>query len=154
MISEYTRIVNLLGFWICQDYTRIWITYFMIGVWQHSEYALDFGYAKVLIMLGLHMILNSILQHRYLTVYWICLVFWICHFYTRFCRKRPITNVWLFLSILRVLNLRAWICKGCEFSKIAVFWRFTVFWMPWVLNILRFRMYQESKYAIVTKSSK
>ena len=49
------------------------------------------------------MILNSILHHRYLTVYWIYLVFWICHFYTRFCRKWPVTNVWLFLSISRVL---------------------------------------------------
>ena len=35
----------------------------MIDVWYHSEYALDSEYAKVLNMLGLHMILNSILHH-------------------------------------------------------------------------------------------
>ena len=66
LISEYTTVMNILGFWIWQGYTRIWITYFMIDVWHHSEYALNSEYAKVLNMLGLHMILNNILHHIWL----------------------------------------------------------------------------------------
>ena len=61
----------MLGFWICQGYTRFWIKYFMIDVWQYSKYALDSEYSRVLDMLGLHMILNKILHHRYLAGFWI-----------------------------------------------------------------------------------
>ena len=49
---EKKKVVNILGLWISQGYRRIWMTYFMIDVWQHSEYALDSEYAKVLNMLG------------------------------------------------------------------------------------------------------
>ena len=45
--SEYTRVLNMPG------YTRFWIKYFVIDVWQYSEYALDSKYATVLNMLGL-----------------------------------------------------------------------------------------------------
>ena len=31
LIPEYTRVVNILGFWICQVYTRLWIKYLMVG---------------------------------------------------------------------------------------------------------------------------
>ena len=60
LISEYTRVVNILGFWICQGYTRFWIKYFMIDIWQYYEYALDSEYARVLNMQGSHMVLNKI----------------------------------------------------------------------------------------------
>ena len=49
--------------------------YFMMDVWQYYEYALDSEYARVLNMLGLHMILNKILDNRYLSGFWICLEF-------------------------------------------------------------------------------
>ena len=39
----------------------------MIDVGQYSEYALDSEYARVLNMLGLHMVLNKILHGKYLT---------------------------------------------------------------------------------------
>ena len=35
------------GFWIFQSYTNFSIKYFMIDVWQSSEYALDYEYARV-----------------------------------------------------------------------------------------------------------
>ena len=34
--------------------------YFMIDIWQYSEYALDSDYARLLSMLGLHMALNKL----------------------------------------------------------------------------------------------
>ena len=51
-ISEYARVLNLIGFWISQGYTRFWIKYFVIDVWQYSEYALGSEYATVLNILG------------------------------------------------------------------------------------------------------
>ena len=39
----------------------------MIDVWQYYEYTFDSEYARVLNMLGSHMILNKILHNRYLT---------------------------------------------------------------------------------------
>ena len=38
----------------------------MIDLWQYYEYAFDSEYARVLNMLGSHMILNKILHKRYL----------------------------------------------------------------------------------------
>ena len=52
LISEYTRVLNILGVWIGQGYTRFGIKYFGIDVWQYSEYTLDSEYATVLNMLG------------------------------------------------------------------------------------------------------
>ena len=40
----------------------------MVDVRQHSEFAFDSGYAKVLNMLGLNMILNDILYDRVLNM--------------------------------------------------------------------------------------
>ena len=51
----------------------------MIDVWQYYEYALDPEYAWILNMLELHMALNKLLHNRYLTGFWTCLQFWICH---------------------------------------------------------------------------
>ena len=45
--------LNTLEFWLCQGYTRFWTKYFVIDVWQYSEYALGSEYATVLNMLGL-----------------------------------------------------------------------------------------------------
>ena len=69
LITEYTRVQDIVGFWICQGYTGFWIKYFVIDVWQSSEYALDSEYATVLNMLGLHKTVNRIFHHKYLTVF-------------------------------------------------------------------------------------
>ena len=45
--------LNTLEFWLCQGYTRFWTKYFVIDVWQYSEYALGSEHATVLNMLGL-----------------------------------------------------------------------------------------------------
>ena len=95
MISEYTTVVNVLWFWICQGYTRFWIIYFMIDVWQYYEYDSDSEYGRVLNMLGLRMVLNKILHNTYLTRFSICLEFWIYQSYIGFCRKRCIIYAWL-----------------------------------------------------------
>ena len=47
--------------------TRFRIKYFVIDVWQYSEYALDSEYATVLNMLGSHKVVNKIFHHKYLT---------------------------------------------------------------------------------------
>ena len=119
LISEYTRVVNILGFWICQGYTRFWIKLFMIDVWQYCEYNLDSEYVRVFNMLELHMVLNKILHNRYLTEFWICLELWICQCYTGSCRKRPIAHVWQSFEYSSGSHYaRAWICKSCEYTKV------------------------------------
>ena len=57
--SEYTTVVNILGFWVCQGYTRFRIKYFMIDIWRYYEYVLYSEYARVLNMLRLLMVLNK-----------------------------------------------------------------------------------------------
>ena len=64
LISEYTRVLNILGFWISQGYPMFWIKYFVIDVWQSSEYALDPEYAMVLNMLGSHKVVNRVFHHK------------------------------------------------------------------------------------------
>ena len=41
LISEYTRVLNIPEFWMCQGYKRFWIKDFVIDVWQYSESVLD-----------------------------------------------------------------------------------------------------------------
>ena len=53
LISEYIRVLNKLGFWTFQGYTRFSIQYLVIRAWQYSEYALESEYAIVLNMLRL-----------------------------------------------------------------------------------------------------
>ena len=47
--------------------------YFMIDLWQYSEYALDSEYDTVLNMLGLRKVVNNIFHHICLTGFSICL---------------------------------------------------------------------------------
>ena len=117
--SEYTRVVNVLGFWICPDYTRFWIEYFMIVFWEYYEHILDSKYARVLNILRLRMVLNKIIHNRYLTVFWICLEFWIYQRYTGLLKKRHIIRVWHGSEYsLETQYVTAWICKGCEHAKV------------------------------------
>ena len=57
--SKYTRVVNILGFWICQGCSRFSIKYFMIDIWQYYEYAFYSEYVRVLNMLRLLVVLNK-----------------------------------------------------------------------------------------------
>ena len=110
MISEYTRVLNILGFWICHGYTRFWIKYFLIDVWQYSEYALNSEYVTVLNMLGSHKVVNKILHYKYLTGFWICLQFWKYQCCAGFCRKQPVIHVWQVSEYsLDSQSYRAWI---------------------------------------------
>ena len=120
LISEYTRVVNILGFWICQGSTRLWIKNFMTDLWQCSEYALDSEYANVFKYLGLHMVLNKILHHRqYLKCFWICIEFWTCQCHTGFCRKQPIMHVWRSSEYSSGCQYaRAWRYKGYEYANV------------------------------------
>ena len=102
----------MLGFWICQGYTRFWIKYYVIDVWQYSEYALGSEYATVLNMLGSHKIGNNIFHHKYLTGFWICFEFWKYQCYTEFSRKAShtcLTGFWVLniqgLEYKRVMNM-------------------------------------------------
>ena len=111
--SQYTRFLNMSG------YTRFWIKYFVIDVWQYSEYALDSEYATVLNMLGSHKVVNKIFHHKYLTGFWICLEFWKYQCYTGFCRKQPVIHVWQVSEYsLGSQSARAWIYKGREYAKV------------------------------------
>ena len=117
----------LTGFWICFNF-RIYQSWEYIRVlkyarvtqgfewhisWQHSEYALDSEYARVLNMLGLHKILNKILHHRHFIELWICFKLWICQYYTGLCRKRQqeskyavsYKGFWIKYIFDRVLNI-------------------------------------------------
>ena len=110
LISGYIRVLNILGFWICQGYTRFWIKYFVTDVCKYSEYALDSDYATVLNMLGSHKIVNKIFHHKYLTRFRICLQFWKYQCYAGFCRKQPVIHVWQVSEYsLDSQSYRAWI---------------------------------------------
>ena len=113
LISEYTIVLNILGVWIGQGYTRFGIKYIVIDVWQYSEYALDSEYATVLNMLRLHKVVNKIFHHRYLTGFWICLKFWKYQCYTEFCRKQSVSIFDRFLSIPWALNR-----PGLEYTRL------------------------------------
>ena len=41
--------------------------YFVIDVWQYSEYAFDSEYATALNMLGSHKVVDKSFHHKYLT---------------------------------------------------------------------------------------
>ena len=117
-IPEFENIRVLNMSYICRLSYK-YVTYFMIDVWQYSEYAFDSEYARVPNVLGLHKILNKILHHRYFTELSLCLEFWICQCYTELCGKQPIINVWLgFEYSSGSQYATAWICKGCEYAKV------------------------------------
>ena len=111
--SECTRFLNMSGLY------KFWIKYFMIDVWQYSEYDLDSEYATVANMLGSHKVVNEIFHHKYLTGFWICLDFWKYQCYTGFCRKQPVIHVWQVSEhSLGSQSARAWICKSRECAKV------------------------------------
>ena len=113
LISEYTKVLNILHFGICQVYTRFWIKYFVIHVWQYSEYALDSEYATVLNMLGSHKVVNKIFHHKHLTGFWICLELWKYQCYTGFCRKQHHR----FLTAFQMF-LRFWTCHIFKYARV------------------------------------
>ena len=150
LISEYTRVVNILGFWwMYQDYTRFRRKYVAIDVWQYSEYAWDSEYATFLNMLRLHKDVNKTFHHRYLTGFWICLEFCIYQCYTGFCRKQPVILVWqvsdysLGSQYARGLNIQgSWICQG-----------YTWFCVNCILKIVSILNILSSEYAKVLNVS-
>ena len=118
LISEYIIVLNILGFWIYQDYTRFWKKYFVTDVWQYSE-VFDSEYVTVLNMLRSYKVVNKIFHHKYLTGFWICLEFWKYQSYTGFCRKQPVINVWQVSEYsLGSQSARAWIFKGGDYAKV------------------------------------
>ena len=124
--SECTRFLNMSGLY------KFWIKYFMIDVWQYSEYDLDSEYATVANMLGSHKVVNKIFHHKYLTGFWMCLEFWSHTFLTGF---------WVFpgLSICQGLNIQgSWICQG-----------YTWFCVNCILKILSILNVLSSEYAKV-----
>ena len=105
--------MNILGIWICQGYTRFWIKYFVIDVWQYSEYALDSEYGTVLNKLGSHKVVSKIFYHKYLTGFWICLEFWKYQCYIGSVENIPSYMFDRFLSIPSTLSL-----PGHEFTRV------------------------------------
>ena len=109
--------------WV-QELKVVWILtfsyiWFFDLVWKYSEYNLRSDYARVLNMLGLKLVVNKILHHRYLIGFWICLEFWIRQFYLGFCKKQLITHVWQGseyssgADYARALNIQGfWIYQG------------------------------------------
>ena len=57
-------------------------------------------------MPGLNMVLNKIFHHRYLTVFWICLEFWICQCYTRSRRSTLFDSVLSNFPVLSMLGFK------------------------------------------------
>ena len=108
-------------------YAWFWIKFSVFDIWQGSVYALSSEYV-------------SVTQ---------CL-----------CNKWNILYVDRGLSIPRILTM-----LGLEYTRVVNMPRLRrvlrelylkdsrLFWMSWVLKMLRFWIYQESKYAIVTKGS-
>ena len=169
--SEYTRVVNILRFWICQGYTRFWIKYFMIDIWQYYEYALYSEYARILNMLRLLMVLNkfsvidiwhgseyaSVIQgsvqndlsymfDRALSIPRV--INMLGHENTRVVNMTRLHSVLckLYFKDSRYFEcLEFWIGQGSEYTTVSKYVR--------VLNILGFWIWQGSKYARVTHCS-
>ena len=120
---EYTRVVSILGFWICQGYTRFWIKYFMIDIWQYYEYALYSKYARVLNMLRLLMVLSkfTIIDIWHGSEY-ACVI-------QGSVQNGPSYMLDRALSILRVINL------GHEYTKVVNVTRLHRFCVNCILKI-------------------
>ena len=129
--SQYTRFLNMSG------YTRFWIKYFVIDVWQYSEYA------TVLNMLGSHKVVNKIFHHKYLTGFWICLEFW------KYQVENNLSHMFdRFLSIPWALNL-----IGLEYTWSCICQGSTWFCINFVLKILIILNVLSSEYAKVLNVS-
>ena len=146
VLNEILHLSYSTGFWICFDFSRV------VNI-------LGSEYPRILNVLELHMVLNKVPHNRYLAGFWICSEFWICQFYTEFCRKRPIIHVWQSSSDNSPDNQYAsawiykefWIWQGYIGLSVSRILKIHGIWISWVMP--RFWFYQESKYAIVTKGS-
>ena len=54
LIKRYLKVLNMIGFWICQGYTRLSRKLYTIDAWQGSEYSVNSEYVRVLNIPGLH----------------------------------------------------------------------------------------------------
>ena len=108
-------------------YAWFWIKFTVFDVWQGSVYALSSEYVSV--TQGFYNKWNILYVDRVLSIPWIFTMLGLE--YTR------VVNMPRLRRVLRELYLKD--------SRL--------FWMSWVLKMLRFWIYQESKYAIVTKGS-
>ena len=166
--SEYTRVVKILGFWICQGCTRFWIQLFMIDIWHYYEYALYSEYARVLNMLRLLMVLSkfsvidiwhgseyanviqgsvqngpSYMFDRDLSIPWV--ISMLGHKYARVVNMTRLHRV---LCKLHFKDSRYfecvefWIGQGFKYTTVSK-----------VLNTLGFRICQGSKYTRITHGS-
>ena len=79
-------VLNMPRFWmyqdyICYSYKRFWIKYFIVYIWQGSEYIAILNHARVLNILGFWICQDSLkktLHHRYLTGF---------KMFLRFCKR-------------------------------------------------------------------
>ena len=107
--------MNILGFWICQNYTRFWIKYFTIDVWQYYEYVLDCEHATVL----------NMLDHTMLWIKFSIINIWQGSEYASSSENTSVTlgsvghtcltGSWLFIGLLICQGLNkqgSWICQG------------------------------------------
>ena len=113
----------MLGFWICQGYTRFWIKYFVIDIWQYYEYPLYSKYARFLNMLRLLMVLKkfSVIDIWHGSEY-ACVI-------QGSVQNGPSYMFDRALSILRVINL------GHEYTKVVNMTRLHRFCVNFILKI-------------------
>ena len=125
-------ILNILGFWICQGYTRFLIKYFVMDVCQYSEYPLDSEYA---------MVLNMLESHKWIKFSMINI--WQGSEYTSSSENTNVTQAFVesspsymlgrFLSIPWALNL-----PGLEYTRVLS--------MPRLHMVLRKLYFKDSQY--------
>ena len=138
---------NVLELWTKQgsEYVRVtqaFIKYFMIDVWQYSEYA------WVPNLLGLQVALDKSLHHRY-PVSQGSLENDLSYMFDRVL-SIPRVLIMVRLEYARVANI-SWLHRiRCKlYLKSSRYWECILDMQ--VLDMLKFWMYQESKYTIVTK---
>ena len=68
-VLSLTKVLNLSGVQICYSYKGFWIKFFIVYIWQGSEYTTVSKYAKVLDILGFWICRDS-LKKRYIIYAW------------------------------------------------------------------------------------
>ena len=68
-VLSYAKVLNLSGVQICYSYKGFWIKYFMVYIWQGSEYPLISKYAKVVDILAFW-ICRGLLRKSYIIYAW------------------------------------------------------------------------------------
>ena len=136
-------------FWIC----------LFLRIYRSGEYN------RVLNMSGLHKNLNKRFHDKCFTVIWICGFYWqyfdseyaralniLVHtwFWIKFC----IIDIWQGLEYASTSEYASVTqgsvengpsySSGSQYARAWIYIRFKVSWMSWVLNMLKFRMHQES----------